>query len=75
MITCNWSFSAMIELWIDDQYEDDVNASPYEAVLEDEHGCFRVTIPDVDELHWLTESWETIGTHFGFQPESIIYVH
>lgn len=63
----------MLELWIDDEYKADVYASPYSAHHEPDHSCYRVIIRDVNELDWLTESWETIASHFGFQPESIIY--
>ena len=63
----------MIELWIDEEYQSDVDASPYQAVHEDEHGCFRVSIPVENEFDWLGAAWDDIALLHGFQPESVVY--
>jgi hypothetical protein len=66
----------MLELWIDDQYLEDVtNSNIPEADIhyEADHSCYRVIIRHVNEMHWLTKSWDDIAEHFGFQPESVIY--
>ena len=62
-----------LELWIDQEYARDVDASPYRAVYEDEHECYRVTIPVEDEESWLASGWAEIASFHGFQPESVIY--
>ena len=63
----------MLELWIDSDYGQDVKSCNYRFSYDDEHGAYRVIIDGVNENHWLTESWESIATHFGFQPESVVY--
>ena len=66
----------MLELWIDDQYLEDVtNSNIPESDIhhEPDHSCYRVIIRHVNEMHWLTQDWGTIAEHFGFQSESIIY--
>jgi len=63
----------MIELWIDSEYAEDVWNSPYSAHHEPEHSCYRVIIRHINEMYWLTQSWDAIAEHFGFQPESVVY--
>lgn len=62
-----------LELWIDQEYARDVDASPYRAVYEDEHECYRVTIPVENESDYLTTEWGDIALAHGFQPESVVY--
>jgi hypothetical protein len=76
MITSNLSFSVMIELWIDSEYAEDVTNSNIPASdihHEPEHSCYRIIIRHVNEMYWLTQSWDAIAEHFGFQPESVVY--
>jgi len=66
----------MLELWIDEEYSQDVDATlvpPSDVHYEPEHGCYRVILRHVNEMYWLTQDWGTIAEHFGFQPESVIY--
>jgi len=68
--------TTMIELWIDEEYSQDVDATlvpPSDVHYEPEHHCYRVIIRHVNEMHWLTQDWGTIAEHFGFQPESVVY--
>jgi hypothetical protein len=66
----------MIELWIDSEYLGDVTNSNIPASdihHEPEHSCYRIIIRHVNEMYWLTQSWDAIAEHFGFQPESVVY--
>ena len=66
----------MLELWIDDEYLEDVTNSNIPACdihHEPDHSCYRVIIRHINEMYWLTQSWDAIAEHFGFQPESVIY--
>ena len=66
----------MIELWFDDEYLEDVtnsNIPESDIHYEPDHSCYRVIIRHVNEMHWLTRSWDDIAEHFGFQPESVVY--
>ena len=66
----------MLELWIDDEYLEDVtNSNIPEADIhyEPDHSCYRVTIRHINEMYWLSQSLYVIAEHFGFQPESVIY--
>ena len=65
----------MIELWIDEEYKADVDASPHTAHHEPEHNCFRVILHVEDEMSWLGASWDVIAELHGFQPESVVYCH
>ena len=68
----------MLELWIDEDYAEDVTNSNIPASdihHEPDHSCYRVIIRHVNEMHWLTRSWDDIAEHFGFQPESVVYCH
>jgi hypothetical protein len=68
----------MLELWIDQDYAEDVTNSNIPASdihYEAENSCYRVIIRHINEMYWLTQSWTDIAEHFGFQPESVIYCH
>ena len=66
----------MLELWIDDEYLEDVtnsNIPESDIHYEADHSCYRVTIRHINEMYWLSRSLYEIAEHFGFQPESVIY--
>ena len=66
----------MIELWIDQDYAEDVtnsNIPESDIHYEADHSCYRVTIRHINEMYWLSRSLYEIAEHFGFQPESVIY--
>ena len=66
----------MIELWIDQDYAEDVTNSNIPASdihHEPDHSCYRVVIRHINEMYWLNRSLYEIAEHFGFQPESVIY--
>ena len=64
----------LIDLWIDSEYAEDVESSPYQADYDEEHSAYCITIPDADPKLAMLD-WGELAEHLGFQAESVVYCY